>query len=153
MLTPFVALVAAFAPLPVASPLNSRATSRGRACRMASPLESLASPLTFKAAGSAGSAVAAGSLLDDLPPEVLALFAIIPLVGLAGLVKSNMDLNPDAPTVSLGETRDELAPEAEAAEDKSQADKEKEYWGVLSAQQKEKREGGNKATKKKRKRR
>ena len=96
-----------FAP---ASPISRSAVRPSRAAPlMASPLDAVASPLNKWAPAAAA---AGGSPLDDLPLEVKALFAIIPIVGVLGLLKSNGMLGSDAPTVGLGETREDLGPEA-----------------------------------------
>ena len=76
---------------------------------MATPLDAVAGPLNKWAPAAAA---AGGSPLDDLPLEVKALFAIIPIVGVLGLLKSNGMLGADAPTLGLGETREDLGPEA-----------------------------------------
>ena len=95
--------------------------------------------------------------MDGLPIEVVALFALIPLVGVAGLIKSNGGLSVEAPTVGLGDAREDLTPSAEAAAEadimsKSQGEQEREYFKILQQEMKEKRVvAGNKATKKKRK--
>ena len=101
-----------FAP---ASPLSRSAVvrpSRAVAPLMATPLDAVAGPLNkwAPAADAAG-----GSPLDDLPLEVKALFAIIPIVGVLGLLKSNGMLGSDAPTLNLGQDRGDLTPEAAAA--------------------------------------
>ena len=79
---------------------------------MASPLDAVASPLNKWAPAATA---AAGSPLDDLPLEVKALFAIIPIVGVLGLLKSNGMLSSDAPTLNLGQDRADVTPEAAAA--------------------------------------
>ena len=107
-----LALTAAlgFTPAPI-SP-NSR--SAVRACRaaplMATPLDAFASPLNKWASPAVVSA--GGSSLDGLPLEVKALFAIIPIVGVLGLLKANGMLGDNAPTLGLGDSREDLAPEA-----------------------------------------
>ena len=107
-----LALTAAlgFAPAPI-SPI-SRSAARG--CRaaplMVNPLEAVASPLNKWAPAAASSA--GGSSLDGMPLEVKALFAIIPIVGVLGLLKANGMLGANAPTLGLGDSREDLAPEA-----------------------------------------
>ena len=107
-----LALTAAlgFAPAPI-SPI-SRSAVRG--CRaaplMVNPLEAVASPLNKWAPAAAASA--GGSSLDGMPLEVKALFAIIPIVGVLGLLKANGMLGANAPTLGLGDSREDLAPEA-----------------------------------------
>ena len=109
-----LALTAAlgFAPAPI-SPI-SRSAVRG--CRaaplplMVNPLEAVASPLNKWAPAAASSA--GGSSLDGMPLEVKALFAIIPIVGVLGLLKANGMLGANAPTLGLGDSREDLAPEA-----------------------------------------
>ena len=76
--------------------------------RMATPLDAVAGPLNKWAQAAA----AAGSPLDNLPREVKALLVIIPIVRVLGLLKSNGMLGTDAPTLGLGETREDLGPEA-----------------------------------------
>ena len=101
-----------FAP---ASPLSRSAVvrpSRAVAPLMATPLDAVAGPLNKWAPAAAA---AGGSPLDDLPLEVKALFAIIPIVGVLGLLKSNGMLGSDAPTLNLGQDRGDLTPEAAAA--------------------------------------
>ena len=103
-----LALTAAlgFAPAPI-SPLSRSAVRAGRPL-MATPLDAVASPLNKWAPAAA----AGGSPLDGLPLEVQALFAIIPIVGVLGLLKSNGMLGDNAPTLGLGDSREDLAPEA-----------------------------------------
>ena len=99
-----------FAPAPI-SPNSHSAARAGRAAPlMATPLDAVASPLykwTPAAVSSAG-----GSSLDGLPLEVKALFAIIPIVGVLGLLKANGMLGDNAPTLGLGDSREDLAPDA-----------------------------------------
>tara|TARA_B100000795_G_C22431219_1_gene298259 strand:+ start:61 stop:405 length:345 start_codon:yes stop_codon:yes gene_type:complete len=98
-----------FAP---ASPISRSAVRPSRAAPlMATPLDAVAGPLN-KWAPDAAAAAAGGSPLDGLPLEVKALFAIIPIVGVLGLLKSNGMLGSDAPTMGLGESREDLGPEA-----------------------------------------
>ena len=102
-----VGAVLGFAP---ASPFSRSAVRPSRAAPlMATPLDAVAGPLNKWAPAAAA---AGGSPLDDLPLEVKALFAIIPIVGVLGLLKSNGMLGTDAPTLGLGETREDLGPEA-----------------------------------------
>ena len=106
-----LALTAAlgFAPAPI-SPLSRSAVRAGRAAPlMATPFDAVASPLNKWAPAAAA---AGGSPLDGLPFEVQALFAIIPIVGVLGLLKSNGMLGDNAPTLGLGDGREDLAPEA-----------------------------------------
>ena len=70
-----------------------------------------------------------------------------------GLLKSSGALPDSAPTVGLGETRDDLAPAAaeaqtEADEDLSQGEQERKYFAVLAEDAKAKR-GGTKKNRKK----
>ena len=107
-----LALTAAlgFAPAPI-SPNSHSAARAGRAAPlMATPLDAVASPL-YKWAPAA-TVSAGGSSLDGLPLEVKALFAIIPIVGVLGLLKANGMLGDNAPTLGLGDSREDLAPEA-----------------------------------------
>ena len=96
-----------------------------------------------------------GEILKDLPVEVALLFGAILLVGVAGLVKQSGVLTPNAPTVGLGESRDELAGSAAAAkatdESLSQAEQEKKYFAILAEEQKQKRGGSSDKRKKKKK--
>ena len=95
-----------FAP---ASPFSRSAVRPSRAAPlMATPLDAVAGPLNKWAQAAA----AAGSPLDNLPREVKALLVIIPIVRVLGLLKSNGMLGTDAPTLGLGETREDLGPEA-----------------------------------------
>ena len=124
---------------------------------VANPLDVVASPLRkFEVAVPAADAKAAAAtnsnILTDLPLEVVALFAVIVLVGIAGLVKTNMGLSESAPTVGMGETRGELADAAREAQEElanmSQADKEKRYFKEIAGDLSKKR-GGSKANRKK----
>ena len=124
--------------------------SRAARCRpttmIVTPLDAVSSPLRkFEVASTAA---AAGSPLDDLPFEVIALFATIVLVGILGLVKTGGGLPDTAPTVGLGETREDLAPAAAEAEASSQAEKEKKYFSILADEVKGKRGGSPKNRKK-----
>ena len=117
-------------------------------------MDALASPLRkwelpSDAAATAAAAPADGANpLTDLPIEVVGLFAFIILVGIAGLVKESGALSESAPTVGLGETREELSEEAAAAEEMDQTAKEKMYFKEIAKDLSQKRGG---AKKKKRK--
>jgi hypothetical protein len=117
---------------------------------MATPLDAVAGPLNKWAPAAAA---AGGSPLDDLPLEVKALFAIIPIVGVLGLLKSNGMLGTDAPTLGLGETREDLGPEAAAAAEKeanmTDGEREKMYFQQINDENKKKRGGSKSARKKK----
>ena len=125
-----------------------------------SPLEALAAPLRkFEAAptvpsGSqtAAAAAANSNILSDLPLEVSLLFGFLVVVGIFGLVRSATSLGDNAPTIGIGESRDELAEKAAAAkeelENMSQSEKEKKYFGEIAGQLAEKR-GGSKTKRKK----
>ena len=120
-----------------------------------SPLQKWAAPPT---AGGAPSAAAAGSLLDGLPLEVVALFGVIAFVGVAGLVRQSGVLSTLAPTLGLGDTRESLSEEAATAMDEadedanlSQGEQEKKYFAVLAEEAKQKR-GGSSSKRKKTKR-
>ena len=115
---------------------------------VANPLDAVASPLRkFDAPDGLGQ----GSPLDDLPVEVILLFGAIIVVGILGLVKQSGALSETAPTVSIGETRDDLADEAAKAEaEMSQGEKEKKYFAVLAQEQATKR-GGSKSKRKSKK--
>lgn len=148
-----LALTAAlgFAPAPI-SPLSRSAVRAGRPL-MATPLDAVASPLNKWAPAAA----AGGSPLDGLPLEVQALFAIIPIVGVLGLLKSNGMLGDNAPTLGLGDSREDLAPEAVAAAEQAEkeadmtdAEREKMYFQQINAENKKKR-GGDKSARKKKK--
>merc|ERR1719453_1421850 len=115
------------------------------------PLDAVAAPLRkFEGAGAAAAAKQGGSPLDGAPFEVVALFAVLVLVGVVGLVRSSGALNDLAPTVGLGESRDEKQAEANEAAakgsieemaDMSQAEKEKRYFGEIADELAEKRGG------------
>ena len=96
-------------------------------------------------------------MLQDLPVEVALLFGAILLVGVAGLVKQSGVLTDNAPTVGLGESRDDLVGTAAAAkendENLTQAEQEKKYFAVLAEEQKQKRGGSSEKRKKKKKQR
>jgi len=113
-------------------------------------LSAIASPLRKWQPSSA----ADGSILSDVPFEVAALFGVIILVGVAGLIRQSGVLSAAAPTVGLGQTRDDLAPAAEEAEEEAaltQAEQEKKYFAILAQEQAEKRGGDSSARKKKKK--
>ena len=130
---------------PILRPAFGRAQPRMMA---ATPLDVVAQPLRkFEPA-----AAVDGNMLTDLPFEVVALFAVIVLVGIAGLVKTNSGLAESAPTVGLGESRDDLIEEAATAEEElaslSQADQEKRYFKEIAGDL-AKRRGGTKKQRKK----
>lgn len=94
-------------------------------------------------------------MFDGLPIEVGLLFGTLIFVGIAGLIKSSGGLSGLAPTVGLGESRDDNMEEASAAqtemekmEELSQGEKEKKYFAVLAEEQSQKR-GGSKSKRKK----
>ena len=118
---------------------------------MASPLDAVATPLTkFQ-----GSGVSNSNPLADAPFEVLALFAVILLVGVGGLVRSSGVLSSAAPTVGLGESREELKEEAQQAATEeagmTQAEKEAMYFKEIRSELAAKRGGSGKKRKKARK--
>merc|ERR1719247_3117482 len=136
-----------FAPAPI-SPNSHSAARAGRAAPlMATPLDAVASPM-YKWAPAA-TVSAGGSSLDGMPLEVKALFAIIPIVGVLGLLKANGMLGDNAPTLGLGDSREDLAPEAAAASeqakteaDMTDAEREKMYFQQINAENKKRRGGG-----------
>lgn len=114
-------------------------------------------------------AVGVGELMIMQPPDAhsrccLRAFALcarrdcclcmMPLT--AGLIKQSGVLSSMAPTVGLGQSREELAPEAEVAQETaeamSQAEQEKKYFGVLAEEMATKRGGDKKKRKKSKKR-
>jgi len=162
MLAFTVATLLAFAP----APLSHRSPMRTHACslRMLSPLEVVANPLrkfeapVTSAAGAsktAAAAAASNNILADLPIEVIGLFAVLILAGIAGLVKSSGALSESAPTVGLGESREDLSDQAQTAEAEmesmTQAEKEKKYFSQIAGDLAGKRGGSGKNRKKKRK--
>ena len=111
----------------------------------------LASPMRKFEVAPTDAAAASGNMFSDLPVEVAVLFGAIVVVGIAGLVKSSGALSPSAPTVGLGESRDEKVEEAAKAEaEMSQAEKERKYFAILADEQATKR-GGSKSKRKKKK--
>ena len=111
----------------------------------------LASPMRKFEVAPTDAAAASGNMFSDLPVEVALLFGAIVVVGIAGLVKSSGALSPSAPTVGLGESRDEKVEEAAKAEaEMSQAEKERKYFAILADEQATKR-GGSKSKRKKKK--
>lgn len=144
MLNVMAALLAFQLPLRGSAPSTLRSTSI-RA--VASPLDVVAAPLRkFEA-----STVTSGNILSDLPVEVILLFGAIVLVGIAGLIKTNSGLGGNAPTVGLGESREELIEKARKAQEElanmSQADKEKKYFKKISEDLAKKRGGSKKSRK------
>ena len=92
---------------------------------------------------------------SDLPLEVIALFGVIVVVGILGLIKSNGGLSGAAPTVGLGDSREDFKEEAAAVqgkslEDMTQAEKEALYFKEIAGDLATKR-GGSKTTRKKNK--
>lgn len=93
-------------------------------------------------------------MLDGLPIEVTLLFGTIVLVGVVGLVQQSGVLSNAAPTIGFGESREEVAPAADAAAEEkdesemTQAEKEKKYFTILAEDAKRKR-GGSKRKKRK----
>ena len=153
----------ALAPLPGFSPVIS---SRGAGANLAlrplrstqltmldNPYDAIASPLRkFEAPPAVADG---GNPLTDLPIEVGLLFGAILVVGVLGLLKQSGALTESAPTVGLGESREDLAPDAAAAAGQDQAEmtqgqKEKQYFAILAEEQAQKR-GGSNATRKKKK--
>ena len=115
-------------------------------------MDALAGPLRkwelpADAAGAATAAPDGANPLTDLPIEVIGLFGFIILVGIAGLVKESGALSQTAPTVGLGETREELSDEAAAAAELDQTAKEKLYFKEIAKDLSQKR-GGAKGKKK-----
>ena len=132
------------------------AVGRVAAPLMATPIDAVVSPLNkWQPAAEA----VAGSPLDGLPLEVKALFALIPVVGVLGLIKANGGLGGAAPTLGLGQGREELAPEAAAAAEKAakelgkdpadltDAEREKMYFKTINEENKKKRGGSKKKRK------
>lgn len=80
------------------------------------------------------------------------LFGAIFLVGVIGLVKQSGALGDSAPTVGLGDSREDLLSSAEEAKEEedmlSQAEKEKKYFSILAEEAKNKRGGSAKRRKK-----
>lgn len=138
----------AFAAPSVLAPARPTGVARSLP-RMAGPLDAVAGPLQKWVPAAAE---VSGSPLDGLPPEVIALFVAIPLVGIAGLFKANGGLGDNAPTLDLGQSRDDAQPAAAAAQEeeaaKTQAQKEAEYFSAMAAAAKEKRGGTSKRKKK-----
>ena len=117
------------------------------------PYDAIASPLRKFEAPAA--AAAGGNPLQDLPLEVTLLFAAIVFVGIAGLVKQSGALSDLAPTVGLGDSREDYADaaaqaEKEAPKEMTQGEKEKQYFAILAQEQATKR-GGSKDGRKKKK--
>ncbi len=149
--------IAAAALLAFQLPLRSAPTPSHRSTSIravANPFDVVASPLRkFEvAAPSAGGTTATGNILSDLPFEVYSLFAVILLVGIAGLARTNSGLSESAPTVGMGESREELIEQAREAQEElanmSQADKEKKYFKEIAGDLAKKR-GGSKSRRKK----
>ena len=136
----------ALRPSVAASPRLAASPSMGL-----NPLDAVASPLRkFEAPAASQAAAAAdnGSILDGLPIEVGLLFGAIAFVAIAGLIKQSGALSETAPTIGLGESREELSEQAEEAKELSQAEKEKQYFAVLAEEVASKR-GGSKSKRKK----
>merc|ERR1712050_721608 len=114
--------------------------------------EAIASPLR-KFEPSSSAPAEAGDLLTGLPIEVGLLFGTILLAGVAGLIKQSGVLSQNAPTIGLGESRDDLAKSAaHAVEDEAtmtQAEQEKKYFAILANEAKAKRGGSSESCKKK----
>ena len=118
-----------------------------------SALDVIASPL--RKFEPTNAAAGGGSITDGLPLEVVALFSAIVLVGVAGLIKQSGGLSGLAPTVGLGEQREDLAEAAQEARkqeptapdaEMTQAEKEKQYFKIIAEEQAAKR-GGSKERK------
>ena len=120
---------------------------------IASPIDAIASPLRkFEAPADVAAAAVVdpnANPLTDLPIEVAGLFAFLVLVSIAGLVKSSGALDEAAPTVGLGESREDLTDEAAEVAAMAQADKEKKYFGEIANDLAKKRGGSKKNRKKK----
>jgi hypothetical protein len=88
-------------------------SGRHAAVRMVdNPYDAVASPLRkFEGAGAAPT-----DIVKDLPIEVIGLFAVIVLVGIAGLVKSSGGLPANAPTLGLGDKREDVVVSDEVKE-------------------------------------
>ena len=87
---------------------------------------------------------------------MVGLFAVIALVGIVGLARSAGLLSDEAPTVGLGESRDEVTPRAAQASEgevvdtskMTQAEKEKLYFKQIGSELATKRGGSSDARKK-----
>lgn len=121
------------------------------------PYDAIASPLRkWEVPPADPAAVADGANpLTDLPIEVVGLFGFIIIVGIIGLVKQSGALSEAAPTVGLGENREELTEEAKAAAEErmridelAQAEKEKLYFKEIASDLAGKRGGGKTKRKK-----
>ena len=158
MLANLVAATSAFVvPAAPAAP-----SLRGGSMRMAlNPLDAVASPLRkFEPQAAAGAktmaeAAASNNMLADAPIEVYLLFGTLIVVGIAALVKSAGGLPDLAPTVGLGESREELKAEADeavtqSAEDMTQSAKEQLYFKEIASDLSQKRGGDSSKRKKKR---
>ena len=147
MLAPFLHSVVGFAMAPTLARRSSGPTLRTPAALVMdatlNPYDAIASPLR-KFEAPSGAAAAGGNPLQDLPLEVTLLFAAIVVVGIAGLVKQSGALSDAAPTLGLGDSREDLVEEAaEAEKELSQGEKEKKYFAILAEEQAGKR-GGSK---------
>jgi len=113
------------------------------------PIEAIASPLRKFEPSQA--APATGSPLDGLPIEVGLLFGAILLVGVAGLVKQSGVLDASAPTIGLGESRDELVSSgaAKPAAERPEPEDEKVLAMNMVEDEFKKRRGGSSADRKK----
>jgi hypothetical protein len=135
-----------------------RSPSRGVGIRMLqSPLEIVAAPLRkFEGPGvGAVAATSSGNILAELPIEVIGLFALLVIVAVAGLLRSSGALSDSAPTVGLGDSRDQLMQQAqesarEEIDNMSQGEQEKTYFKEIRKDLASKR-GGDKSKRKKRK--
>jgi hypothetical protein len=106
---------------------RSASSSRHAAVRMLdNPLDAVAAPLRkFE-----GTGAASNDILKDLPIEVIALFAVILIVGVAGLVKNSGALPDSAPTVDLGGSRQDLA--GQATKEMTSDERQRQYIDQLS---------------------
>ena len=140
-------MVAAFAPT-LRPALNAVSPRISTLQMVATPLDALASPLRKFEAPVAAAAPDGANPLTDLPIEVIGLFALIIVVGIAGLVKESGALSESAPTVELGETREDKMEEAAAAAEMDQTEKEKLYFKEIAKDLSTKRGGSKKKRKK-----
>ena len=171
MLPGAICAALAFAPGPAFRPVVGNGRMGSLPVMAASPIDAIASPLNKwqaavpDAAGAAAATPEAGALLQDLPFEVAALFAVIAIVGVGGLVKQSglLDtIGEKAAAAGLSSGLSSGAGEAasdgsavassrseeEEMADMSQAEKEGTYFKQIAEMQKEKR-GGSAANRKK----
>ena len=167
MLSGAICAALAFAPGPAFRPVVGNGRMGSLPVMAASPIDAIASPLNKwqaavpDAAGAAAATPEAGALLQDLPFEVAALFAVIAIVGVGGLVKQSgllETIGEKAAAAGLSSGAGDAASdgsavassrsEEEEMADMSQAEKEGTYFKQIAEMQKEKR-GGSAANRKK----